>query len=182
MINLLKQELWANNPNSVKFMFYYLTCTSKDSNLCVNFKNRQLEEERVTPIDHFWVGGPSTVWQPYFLGYKPACHPLTYKYPISSCHAQCVTGKDGYLWNSQRIFQRHLTWEFGSETTFHLQIILASEEVLPNWFLASTETIYILFSNSPSAPVMVIVLGLSPEGRNSPNLWGILSGRVSTAL
>ena len=24
-------------------------------------------------------------------------------------HAQCVTGRYGYLWNSQRIFQRHLT-------------------------------------------------------------------------
>ena len=53
---------------------------------------------------------------------------------------------------------------------FHLQIVLASEKVVPNWFLASTEALYILSSISPSAPVMVIVSGLLPEGRNGPNL------------
>ena len=31
--------------------------------------------------------------------------PYTHKYPISPCRAQCVTGRYGYLWNSQRIFQ-----------------------------------------------------------------------------
>ena len=58
----------------------------------------------------------------------------------------------------------------GNETTFHLQSILASEEVMPNWFLASIKTVYILSSNSPSASVMVIPSGLLPEGRNGPNL------------
>ena len=77
---------------------------------------------------------------------------------------------DEYLWNLQKIYQRYLTQEARSETTFHLQIVLSSETVLPNWFLASTETLYILFSNSPSATMMVIRPGLLPEGKICPIL------------
>ena len=73
-------------------------------------------------------------------------------------------------------------WEAGSETTLHLHIVLASEEFMPNWFLASTETVYIFSSNSPSSPVMVIRSGLIPEGRNGPNLWEIPSEEITKAL
>ena len=34
---------------------------------------------------------------------------MPYKHPISLSHAHCVTGRCGYLWNSQRVFQRQLT-------------------------------------------------------------------------
>ena len=33
----------------------------------------------------------------------------SHKYPISPYCAQCVIGRYGYLWSSQRMFQRHLT-------------------------------------------------------------------------
>ena len=44
--------------------------------------------------------------KPLYLGHNPAYIP--YKYPISACCAQCVTGRYGYLWNSSGISQRHL--------------------------------------------------------------------------
>ena len=39
---------------------------------------------------------------------------IHYKYLISTCCAQCVTGRYGYLWNSQRIFQIFVTQRKGS--------------------------------------------------------------------
>ena len=106
------------------------------------------------------------------LSYPSSLHFISFFFCPRLSHLQLM----------QRKWWKLGMWETGNETTFHLQIAISSETVLPNWFLASTEAIYILSSNSPSASVMVIVSGLLPEGRNSSNLWGIPSGRVSMVL
>ena len=43
---------------------------------------------------------------------------IPYKYPISPCCAQCVTGRYGNLRNSQTIFQRHVTQQKGIQMQF----------------------------------------------------------------
>ena len=57
------------------------------------------------------IPGPqSCVWSSYIS--------IPYKYPISPCCAQCVTGRYGNLKNSQRIFQRHVTQKKGIQMQF----------------------------------------------------------------